>query len=120
MKDGRVDDPHSLRRSAWASRATTAGVASLSLLAILVYVADEDPAAHACAGTQALETGVVRFYDVILLLNGWVHVGCARLLYGHEVPPRGPGSGVSYHLRGHFFIQCTHSSAFIDLCQSFD
>ena len=48
--------PHSLRRSACAIRATTAGVASLSLLAILVYEADEDPAAHAGVGAHALKT----------------------------------------------------------------
>jgi hypothetical protein len=27
--------------------------------------------------------------------------GCARLCGGHEAPPRGPGPGVSDHLRGH-------------------
>jgi hypothetical protein len=32
-----------LRRSAWASCATTAGVGSFSLVAFLIYVADEDP-----------------------------------------------------------------------------
>jgi len=36
--------------------APTAGVASLSLLAILVYVADEHPPVYAGVGTQALKT----------------------------------------------------------------
>jgi hypothetical protein len=40
-----------LRRSAWASRATAAQVRGFSLLAVLVYVADEYPAAYAGAGT---------------------------------------------------------------------
>ena len=43
--------PHSLRRSAWASRATTAGVGSFPLLTVLVYVAYEHPAIEATAGT---------------------------------------------------------------------
>jgi hypothetical protein len=37
-----------------------AGVGGFSLLAVLVYVADEYPAFDARAGTQALEAGVVR------------------------------------------------------------
>jgi hypothetical protein len=109
--------PHSLRRSAWAIRAAPALVGGFSLLAVLVYVADEHPALKAGAGT--LQTGVVSLYGVVVILSGWVRVGCARLLCGHEVPPRGPGSGVLLHLRGHFFIRRRHSSAFIDLCQSF-
>jgi hypothetical protein len=34
--------PHSLRRSAWASHATTAGVGGFPLLTVLVCVAHED------------------------------------------------------------------------------
>src|SRR5918994_2908009 len=30
---------------------------------------------------------------LILVLSRWVRVGCARLLCGHEVPPRGPDPG---------------------------
>ena len=44
----------------------------------------------------------MRLYGVVMLLGRWVRVACARLLCGHEVPPRGPGPGVRQHLRGHF------------------
>ena len=57
---------------------------------------------------QARSAGVVSLYGVVVILSGWVRVGCARLLYGHEVPPRGPGSGVRHHLRGHSFIRRHH------------
>src|SRR5215203_6554852 len=39
-----------LRRSTWASRAAAASVGGFPLLAVLVYVADEHPAAVAGAG----------------------------------------------------------------------
>src|SRR5215218_6232201 len=65
-----------------------------SLLAIVVYVANEYPTVRAGVGAQALKAGVVRLHSVVVILSRWVRVGCARLLYGHEVPPRGPGSGV--------------------------
>jgi hypothetical protein len=74
--------PHSLRRSAWASRATTAGVGGFHLLAKLVYVANENPAIE--AGTGTLQTSVMRLYGVVLLLGGWVRVGCARLSRVHS------------------------------------
>ena len=89
-----------LRRSAWATRATTARVGGFPLLTVLVYVADEYPAVHAGVGT--LQASVVRLYGVVVILGGWVCVGCARLSGVHEAPPRGPGSGVCQHLRGHF------------------
>jgi hypothetical protein len=73
---------HSLRRSAWAIRATTAAVGGFPLLAVLVYVADEHPAFH--TGTRTLQTSVVCLYSVVLLLNGWVRVGCARLYGVHS------------------------------------
>ena len=69
--------PHSLRRSAWASRTAAQRVGGFPLLATLVYVADEYPAAY--AGARTLEASVVSFYGVVLLLKGWVRVGCARL-----------------------------------------
>src|SRR5215208_359727 len=65
--------------------------------------AKEHPAVH--AGVGALEAGVVRLYGVVVLLGGWVRVGCARLWGVHEAPPRGPGPGVLLHLRGHFYIR---------------
>ena len=42
--------PHSLRRSAWSSCATTALVRGFSLLTVLVHVADEYPAVYAGLG----------------------------------------------------------------------
>src|SRR5215218_2814901 len=92
--------PHFLRSSAWAIRATVAGVARFSLLAVLVNVADEHPAVY--AGTRTLKARVVRLYSVVVIVSGWVRVRCARLWCVHEAPPRGPGSGVLPHLRGHF------------------
>ena len=62
--------------------------------------AKEHPAVH--AGVGALQAGVVRLYGVVVIL-GWVRVGCARLCVGHEVPLRGPGLGVCYHLRGQLY-----------------
>jgi len=67
MGDGRFGDPHSLRRSAWASRAAAAGVGVFSLLAVLVYVADEYPAFE--ASTRTLQAGVVRLYSVVVILE---------------------------------------------------
>src|SRR5829696_2178477 len=57
---------HSLRRSAWALRATTAGVGGFPLLAGLVYVADEYPAVY--AGTGTLEASVVRLYGIVVIV----------------------------------------------------
>ena len=71
--------------------APAAGVGRFSLLAILVYVADEDPAVCAGVGAQALETGVVRLYSVVVILSGWVRVGCARLFGVHSEPPSSVG-----------------------------
>jgi|SRR5215211_5489539 hypothetical protein len=39
------------------------------------------------AGVGTLEAGVVRLYSIVLILGGWVRVGCARLLCGHEAFP---------------------------------
>src|SRR5215217_5588256 len=55
MGDSRVASPFSTR-SAWASRATAAGVGGFPLLTVLVYVADEYPAIYASAG--ALQASV--------------------------------------------------------------
>ena len=56
-----------------AIRAAAAGIGRFSLLAVLVYVADEHPAAYARVGAQTLEAGVVRLYRVVVILSGWVH-----------------------------------------------
>src|SRR5215218_10483257 len=39
------------------------------------------------AGVVTLETGVVSLYGVVLLLSGWVRVGCARLSSVHSSVP---------------------------------
>jgi hypothetical protein len=76
--------PHPLRRSAWAIRATMTDVECFSLLAVLVYVADEHPALKASA--WPFEASVVRLYSVVVILGGWVRVGCARLFGVHRAP----------------------------------
>src|SRR5215211_5180234 len=105
-----------------AIRAAAAGngIYDLSLFTgtgVLDKAPDEDDAIGAGARAQALESGVVRLYGVVLLLSGWVRVGCARLLCGHEVPPRGPGSGVLLHLRGHLFIRRSRCTGFAQFMQ---
>jgi DNA-binding XRE family transcriptional regulator len=71
-----------------------AGVGRFSLLAVLVYVADEYPAAYAGAGAQALEASVVSLYSIVVIVSGWVRVGCARLCGVHR------GSSLWAGLRG--------------------
>jgi hypothetical protein len=64
----------------------------------------EHPDVH--AGVGALEAGVVRRYAVVVIVSGWVRVGCARHCGVHVTHPfSGPGSGVLLHLRGHFLIR---------------
>ena len=89
---------------AWLSaiRAATAGhgLYDLDLFAVLVYVADEHPAAH--AGVGALEAGVMRLYGVVVVLGGWVRWVRGRLIHGGLLdrlsgprgvqPPAGPSS----------------------------
>src|SRR5215217_3526614 len=55
--------------SASFASAAAAGVGGFSLLAVLVYVADEYPAIYARAGAQALEGGVVSIYGVVVILG---------------------------------------------------
>jgi hypothetical protein len=69
---------------------------------VLVYVADEYPAAYARVGT--LEAGVVGFNGVVEILSGWVQVGCARLCGVHR-SSLWAGPGVFHHPLGHFFIR---------------
>src|SRR5215211_3344595 len=64
--------------------AATAAVSSFPLFAVLVYVADEYPAV--VAGVGALKARVVSLYGVVLLLDRWVRVGCARLCGVHWGP----------------------------------
>jgi hypothetical protein len=97
MGDCQVASPI-LRRSAWAIRAATAAVGGFSLLTVLVYVADEHPAFE--AGTRTLQASVVSLNGVVVIISGWVRVGCARLCGVHKSslwaglrgvrPPAGP------------------------------
>jgi hypothetical protein len=70
-----------------AIRAPAATVGGFSLLAVLVYVADEDPAFEASVGAQALQASVVRLYGVVVIVIRWVRVGCARLFGVHSSVP---------------------------------
>jgi hypothetical protein len=90
--------PHPLRRSAWAIRATMTDVECFSLLAVLVYVADEHPALKASA--WPFEASVVRLYSVVVILAGWVRVGCARLCGVHRAPSLWAGLREMCRLRG--------------------
>ena len=64
------------------------GLEYLDLFAIRFYeAAYVDDAAHAGTGAQALEAGVVRLYSVVVILSGWVRVGCARLFAVHSASP---------------------------------
>jgi len=65
------------------------GFEGLDLFAVLAddEMADEDGAVHAGTGAQAVETGVVRLNGVVVIVGGWVRVGCARLCGVHSVPP---------------------------------
>jgi hypothetical protein len=51
-----------------ASCAAAATVGGFSLLSVLVYVADEHPTFDAGMGAQALQTGVVRLYSVVIMV----------------------------------------------------
>jgi hypothetical protein len=73
------------RLSGLASVTPAAAVGGFPLLAVLVYVADEHPAAY--AGVGALQAGVVGLYGVVMILGGWVRVGCARLCSVHSSVP---------------------------------
>jgi hypothetical protein len=65
-----------------AIRAAATPVGGFPLLAELVYVANEHPALY--AGTRTLQASVVRLYSVVVIVSGWVRVGCARLCGVHS------------------------------------
>jgi hypothetical protein len=46
---------------------------------MLVYVADEYPAAY--TGVGALEAGVMRLYGVVVILRRWGRGMCAKLIH---------------------------------------
>ena len=84
------------------------GFDDLDLFAVVAddQMTDVDGAIHAGAGAQTLEAGIVRLYSVVVILGGWVRVGCARLFGVHSEPPSSVGRAPGWyqHLRGHFFI----------------
>ena len=91
-----------------AIRAAAAAVGGFPLLAVIVYVADEHPAAVARAGAQTLEASVVRLY-VVLIIAGWFFGEsvrrCARLCGVHWGPfPLGRVPGSGRLLRGHYYV----------------
>src|SRR5215207_10190930 len=96
--------------ASFASAAAARHALVLDDLAIKVVLgldnaAKEHPAVH--AGVGALEAGVVSLYAVVLILGGWVRVGCARLCGVHWGPfPLGRVPGSGRLLRGHSFIRC--------------
>jgi hypothetical protein len=47
--------------------------------------ANEHPAVHAGTGSQALKAAELRLYGVVVIVNGWVRVGCARLFGVHSL-----------------------------------
>ena len=47
-------------------------------------VGKEDQPVRAGVRAQALKTGVVRLYSVVVIFGGWVRVGCARLSSVHS------------------------------------
>ena len=63
-------------------RAAPTRVGGFRLLAMLVYVADEYSTLETRAGT--LKASVVCLYGIVLILGGWVRVGCARLSGVHR------------------------------------
>jgi hypothetical protein len=60
-------------------RAAATAVGDFPLLAILVYVADEYPAAYTCVG--AFQAGVMRLYGVVVILGGWMRWVRGRLIH---------------------------------------
>src|SRR5215217_1247865 len=104
--------------SASFASAAAAGVGVFSLLAVLVYIADEYPAIYARAGTQALEASIVRLYVVLMIVGWFFGDGRADALDSLVSirPPYGPGSGVRQHPRGHFFTDALSLTRLLDLC----
>jgi hypothetical protein len=71
-------------RAAAARHALVHDDLAIKVVLGLDNAAKEHPAVH--AGVGALEAGVVRLYGVIVIL-GWVRVGCARLCGVHSASP---------------------------------
>jgi hypothetical protein len=79
---GHEVDPLGRSLAGHASVTVVAAIGGFSLLAVLVYVADEHPTFE--TGAWPLEASVVRLYGVVVIVSGWVRVGCARLFGVHS------------------------------------
>jgi hypothetical protein len=66
---------------------TRNGLDDLGLFAVLAddQMADVDDALATDVRAQAFETGVVCLYGVVVILGGWVRLGCARLFGVHSL-----------------------------------
>jgi hypothetical protein len=74
-----ICSPISHQKLASFFRAAATAVGDFPLLAILVYVADEYPAAYTCVG--AFQAGVMRLYGVVVILGGWMRWVRGRLIH---------------------------------------
>jgi hypothetical protein len=72
-------------RAAAARHALVLNDLAIKVVLGLDNAAKEHPAIH--AGVGALEVGVVSLYGVVMILGGWVRVGCARLCGVHSSVP---------------------------------
>jgi hypothetical protein len=98
-----------------AIRAAAARVGGFSLLAVLVYVADEHPAIE--AGTWPLEASVVNLYGVVVIRGRWARVGCAKLCGVHSAPPLWAGLRGVAAPAGPFLYPCSHLTIVVKRCQ---
>jgi hypothetical protein len=96
------------------------GLEDLDLFTVVADNEMTDKADAIVAGVGAFKAGVMRLYGIVVILDGWVRVGCARLSRVHSLHPFcGPGSGVCHHLRGHLFIRRLHYTYFITIINPF-
>jgi DNA-binding XRE family transcriptional regulator len=94
-------------RAAAARHALVLDNLAIKVVLRLDNAANEHPAVH--AGVGALEAGVVCLYGIVLILSGWVRVGCARLCGVHRAPSlwaglRGVGSTAGANSLSNAFI----------------
>jgi hypothetical protein len=70
--------------SALRAAAARDGVDDLDLFSVFAenQAADVDDAIS--TGVRALQASVVRLYGIVVILGGWVRVGCARLSSVHS------------------------------------
>jgi hypothetical protein len=70
-------------RAAAAGHALVLDDLAIKVVLGLDNAAKEHPAGYACVG--ALQAGVMRLYSVVVILSGWMRVGCARLFGVHSL-----------------------------------